>query len=119
MLPEDYDSDDNHLEAVRKLKKKVNNPLNGFLAAHGMQWFDGVLLYSAAKSGIAAAVTAIELPLAGHPVAVKEALEAYITWFEKTYKPTHNVSGKGAWINEQMEYQFAVRCQKKKSPTPF
>ena len=37
----------------------------------------------------------------------------YAAWFEKTYKPAHNSSGKGAWINEQLEYQFAVSLPEK------
>lgn len=116
VLPPEYDEDDKHLEIVRKLKNKVNHSLNSFLAAHGTQWFDGVLLYAAAKGGLPAAVSAIAMPLAGHADAVKQAVEAYVLWFEKSYKPKHNTSGKGAWINEQMEYQFAVALPEREKP---
>ncbi|MBX2924025.1 MAG: hypothetical protein KF746_17635 [Chitinophagaceae bacterium] len=116
VLPESVDTNDNHINTVLKLRTLVNNPLNSFLAANGTQWFDGALLYNAAKAGLPAAATAIALVDPGHTDALKQALEAYVQWFEKTYKPQHNTNGKGAWLNEQMEYQFAVALPEKEKP---
>lgn len=116
VLPETVNNADGHIDTVRKLRTLVNNPLNSFLAANGAQWFDGVLLYNAAKAGVPAAVTAITLANPGHNDALKQALEAYVQWFEKNYKPQHNSNGKGAWLNEQMEYQFAVSLPENAKP---
>lgn len=116
VLPEEVAEEDNHIETVQKLRGLVNPSLNSYLAANGTKWFDGSLLYKAAKSSLAATITAIEMAVPGHHDAVQQAVQAYIIWFEKSYLPDHNGSGRGAWINEQMEYQFAVALPEQDKP---
>lgn len=115
VFPEQINNADAHAATVRKLRMLVNNPLSSFLAANGAQWFDGVLLYEAYRANATATVTALQL-FSEHKNAVKQALDDYTVWFEKTYKPAHNSSGKGAWINEQLEYQFAVALPEQGAP---
>jgi hypothetical protein len=114
-FPEQINNADTHAATVIKLRLLVNNPLNSFLAANGSQWFDGVLLYNAYKNDNNATLNAVLL-FNDHTNPVQQALDDYVTWFEKTYRPAHNSSGKGAWINEQLEYQFAVAFPEKEKP---
>lgn len=111
-FPEQLAVNDTHQEVVTKLRSLVNNPLNSFLAANGSQWFDGAALYMAYKNAAAATVNGAAL-FPEHTGTVEQALNDYVLWFEKSYKPTHNSSGKGAWIDEQMEYQFGVSFPEK------
>ncbi|MFC5412200.1 hypothetical protein ACFPMF_22940 [Larkinella bovis] len=105
--PEEPLAQDSHQLTVNKLHKVVNEPLNSFLAGYGNQWFDGVNVYQHYKTA---------LPVAGDPVlldgshlaSVQAALADFISWFKKNYEPDHNANGKGAWLNNQMEYQFGV-----------
>jgi len=111
-FPEQIANTDDHAATVIKLRTLVNNPLNSFLAANGSQWFDGVLLYHAYKNNAATTVDSAIL-FSDHKPPFTKALDDYAAWFEKTYLPSHNNSGKGAWINEQLEYQFAVSFPEK------
>lgn len=103
-IPADADS---HKDTVNKLYALVNEPLTSFLAGYGSQWFDGVKLFQ--KYAPAA-------PLAGDPALLdashlapfQTAIASYVTWFSKNYLPDHNANGKGAWLNDHMEYQFGV-----------
>lgn len=114
-FPEQINNTDDHAETVIKLRALANNTLNSFLAANGNQWFDGVLLYKAYKSNAVNTVNGAVL-FSDHKAPMQDALDAYVSWFEKTYLPKHNGNGKGAWINEQLEYQFAVSFPEKEKP---
>jgi hypothetical protein len=98
---------DPHKETVNKLYALVNEPLTGFLAGYGHQWFDGVKLYQQYK---------LAAPVAGDPALMdpshlapfQDVIADFVIWFTKNFQPDHNTNGKGAWLNEQMEYQFGV-----------
>ncbi|MCE7065265.1 hypothetical protein [Dyadobacter sp. CY326] len=98
---------DSHKDTVNKLYALVNEPLTSFLAGYGNQWFDGVKLNQMYKSAPpAAADPALMDP--SHLALVQSAVADFNVWFSKNYQPDHNSNGKGAWLNEQMEYQFGV-----------
>ena len=106
-FPEIPVAPDDHQETVNKLYNIVNEQLNGFLATYGNQWFDGVKLYRHYKLAVPVAGDATVLANT-HLAAIQGAINEFIPWFKKTYEPDHNTNGKGAWLNNQMEYQFGV-----------
>jgi hypothetical protein len=105
--PDAPDTTDTHQVTVNKLHKLVNEPLNTFLESHGNRWFDGVKLFNRYKSSGPVAGDGLILAPAHLPM-IQATTEDFIKWFKKTYIPDHNTNGKGAWLNNQLEYQFGV-----------
>lgn len=112
LLPQTIGATDNHEETVRKLKQLVNEPLHTFLDVFSTRSFDGKTLYEQAKANAPGIVDTITLN-PDHTPKLQLAVTDYIAWYEKTYKPAYNTSGKGAWINEQLEYQFRLALPEK------
>ncbi len=111
-VPESVGALDNHTQTVRKLKQLVNEPLNTFLSLFSKRSFDGKALYEKAKADTNGVVASIVLA-AAHQTMVQKTVTDFKVWYEKTYQPNHNSSGKGAWINEQLEYQFRLALPEK------
>jgi hypothetical protein len=107
VLPELPAVADGHQVTVNKLHNVVNETLNGFLAGYGNQWFDGVGLYRHYKTTLPVAGDPLLLAV-NHVSAIQNAITDFIAWFQKNYEPDHNSNGKGAWLNNQLEYQFGV-----------
>jgi hypothetical protein len=113
-LPPDVFPADDHTATVLKLKQRIQEPLNSFLAAFGGRIFDGKKLFEAAVTSIPAATATVILNPA-HTGNVTTTLSDFINWYRAHNKPAHNSSGNGAWKNEQLEYQFAFAAPEKNS----
>lgn len=114
-FPEIPQAQDAHQVTVNKLHSIVNEPLTGFLAGYGTQWFDGVKLYQRYKTALPVLGDPLLL-VSVHLAPVQAALMDFVAWFAKNYEPDHNATGKGAWLNNQLEYQFGISFPESNKP---
>lgn len=110
--PDNVGNTDSNDVTMRKLSVLVNEPLNRFLSAFGDRFFDGYSLYVQADSN-PAGLRNLLIQDPSHSPRLDTTIGQYADWFLKKYKPAHNSSGKGAWIPEQLEYQFAFALPQK------